>query len=195
MPRIEIHLSSSHNTLHIPMSSAGQTWSYTDEQQACIRICEDLVEQRMRNLDGSHDSLHVYRVRSLALKIADTVLGADRFVVEVAALLHDLYDKKYNETNVTDQRFFLSDLLCKSGIDLGVGNDIIEVAQNISYSSEVKAEANGFTLDLNPRLVPSWTCVHDADYLDAIGAIGVLRTSAFAGVRYTSSLTLLSGSS
>ena len=49
----------------------------------------------MAHYDPSHDKLHVYRVRNMALKLAESV-NADKQLVEMTALFHDMLDHKYN---------------------------------------------------------------------------------------------------
>lgn len=137
----------------------------------------------MRDLDGSHDRYHVQRVRSLALKIADSDSNINRFYVEAAALLHDVYDGKYSEVSLKKQQETLENLLCGSGIDQMDASRIINIAQNISYSKEVAFEAHNRELPVQDEVLAEWSCVHDADYLDAIGSIGILRTAAFAGAK------------
>src|SRR4051812_37676501 len=61
------------------------------------------AEHVRRTLDGEpsgHDWWHVYRVWKSAQAIARAE-GADGFVVELAALLHDLSDRKLNGGDVT----------------------------------------------------------------------------------------------
>jgi uncharacterized protein len=73
-------------------------------REATIGRAEALVREKMASYDPSHDALHVWRVRRLALKIAETELARnnpdkpgsiDLDVVELAALFHDLQDHKY----------------------------------------------------------------------------------------------------
>jgi len=61
------------------------------------------TEQHVRMVlegDGSgHDWWHIDRVRNTAMHLADLERDADRFVVELAALLHDIADWKFHGGN------------------------------------------------------------------------------------------------
>lgn len=57
-----------------------------------VRNAEKLVERTMKGNDASHDAAHVWRVRDLALSLAqEEGLSSDSMeIVELAALLHDI---------------------------------------------------------------------------------------------------------
>ena len=54
------------------------------------------VEKEMASDSSGHDWWHIYRVWSIAKKIAQKE-NADQVVVELAALLHDIADWKFND--------------------------------------------------------------------------------------------------
>jgi uncharacterized protein len=130
----------------------------------------------------------VQRVRKTALFIADVVesgergQAVDRLVVELAALLHDVLDKKYVSTEVAADPygFFLPYFTRWSklhGVDLisdGRARTIARIVDSVSWTTEKRLRAAGewsswheTTLELH--------CVQDADRLDAIGAFGELH--------------------
>jgi len=60
-----------------------------------IQAAEEFVKKEMKENDGSHDWFHVDRVRQLALALAEEEQIADKDVIELAALFHDIKDWKY----------------------------------------------------------------------------------------------------
>ncbi|WOO85727.1 putative protein YpgQ [Vanrija pseudolonga] len=144
---------------------------------------EALVKHHMEQYDPSHDWAHVDRVRNVALDIGKTLPGADIAVIEVAALMHDLADAKYsqsgslpdNVTRVLDEA--PASELSRDQIDL-----ILRIVPAVSYSTEKKLRAAGGWGDWHNTCV-ELHAVQDADRLDAIGAIGVLRCAAFSGAK------------
>ena len=119
------------------------------------------------NADG-HGFDHTMRVYGNALLIADTEPDADRFIVSLAALLHDADDHKLFRTeNNANARAFLE----KQGIDADKAGRICETVNAVSFSKNRGKK---------PRTLEG-QIVQDADRLDAIGAIGVARTFAYGG--------------
>lgn len=66
-----------------------------------MTAAEKLMISTMARYDPSHDAFHVQRVRRTALHLARAVTASegtskpDLLTVELAALLHDVLDKKY----------------------------------------------------------------------------------------------------
>ena len=119
---------------------------------------------------GGHDAQHSMRVYHNASLIADTEPACDRFIVSLAALLHDADDHKLFQTeNNANARSFLM----RHQIDSVKIEDICAVINGISFSKN-----RG-----NPPKTLEGKIVQDADRLDAMGAIGIARTFAFGGER------------
>src|SRR5688572_4758395 len=55
----------------------------------------DFVKETLKDAEGGHDWHHIERVYNNAKNIAETE-DADILVVELAALLHDIADPKFN---------------------------------------------------------------------------------------------------
>ncbi|MHC0035717.1 HD domain-containing protein [Pseudoneobacillus sp. C159] len=117
-----------------------------------------------------HDWFHVDRVRKNALYIASKEHEGDLFIIEMAALLHDIPDEKLNETIESGQKR-LQDFLNKIELESESNLKILEVIHSISFRGGEK------------KNLPSWEAkiVQDADRLDAIGAIGITRAFAYGG--------------
>lgn len=100
-------------------------------------------------------------------------------VVELAALLHDVLDKKYvSESQAADAYAyfipFFHSLSSEHGLDLisdGRARQIVKVIENVSWTTEKKLRDAGKIEEWHNACV-ELHCVQDADRLDAIGAFG-----------------------
>jgi uncharacterized protein len=134
-----------------------------------IQHTESFVKDFHRQDSGGHDWWHIYRVRNLALKIA-MAENADLFIVELAALLHDIPDHKLN--NEVEGRKSVIDFLKTQKVTEDDIRHIIKIIDEISFKgSEVKSDMQSI----------EGKVVQDADRLDAIGAIGIARVFAYGG--------------
>jgi uncharacterized protein len=122
--------------------------------------------------EGSgHDWFHIERVRRTALVIGREE-GADVFIVELAALLHDVADWKFaagdHEAGPREARSWLNSLES----DQGVIDHVCEIIRGLSFKGAGVA---------TPMQSLEGRVVQDADRLDALGAIGVARAFAYGG--------------
>ncbi|KKI88700.1 hypothetical protein WQ54_29750 [Bacillus sp. SA1-12] len=139
------------------------------DNKLIVQNVEDFVYKRLYNEGSGHDWWHIDRVRRNALYIGKEE-NANLFIVELAALLHDLIDDKLSENiklDVSQVEQFLLDL----GIDQKVTHDVISIIKVISFRKKIPQD----------QLTLAAKVVQDADRLDAIGAIGIARTFAYAG--------------
>lgn len=137
------------------------------------------VEKYMSNYDASHDFNHIQRVLRLSLHIQSVTPEADRSLVTLAALLHDVGDKKYLRPGEDASRM-ISTLLVSFGAPAALADTVQAICLGVSYSSEVKDPARTRAL---VEKYPELAVVQDADRLDAIGAVGIARTFAFGGAK------------
>ena len=130
-----------------------------------------LVKEKMAQDGTGHDWWHVHRVRNLALTIACEE-GANLTVVELAALLHDVWDHKLYDGDLTvaprEARRWLEQL----GVPAADTHEIVTIIERISFKGAHVPDA---------PLSLAGQCVQDADRLDAMGAIGIARTFAYGG--------------
>lgn len=123
--------------------------------------------------DPGHDLAHIYRVMSQALKIG-TLEGANLDILLPAALLHDIVNVPKNHPD----RLLASRQAAEAAVHLLQKSSYSD--QEIEKIQQVIVE-HSFSLGLKPSSLES-KIMQDADRLDAIGAIGILRTAS-AGVR------------
>lgn len=125
------------------------------------------VKEKFENEYSGHDWFHTLRVFRTATRIAEAE-GADVETVQLAALLHDVDDRKLSPETYADKanaRSFLS----ANNVDESRIDEICRIIGEISFAE---------------NCVPSTLegkCVQDADRLDAIGAVGIARAFAYGG--------------
>lgn len=117
-----------------------------------------------------HDWWHVYRVWQMARHIAQRE-DAEIFLVELAALLHDMDDHKIDGADAVNFPNARQTLL-------SVNVDSVTTERVIAIISEVSFK--GAKVNTTPTTLEACV-VQDADRLDAIGAIGIARAFAYGG--------------
>jgi len=133
-----------------------------------IQKTGQFVESEFRTEGSGHDWFHIDRVRKMALLIGETE-DCDLFVVEMAALLHDLDDWKLTTKTDSSKSEKWLDFI---ELDSEVASHILEIIEEVSFK--------GAGTDTPVKSIEA-AIVQDADRLDAIGAIGIARTFAYGG--------------
>lgn len=122
--------------------------------------------------EGSgHDWWHIYRVWKMSVRIAEEE-NADRFVVALAALLHDIDDWKSSGDERSGARAARAVLEEVGGVDHDTIGRVCDIISKMSFKGAL-VEA--------PEMDREGRCVQDADRLDAIGAIGIARAFVYGG--------------
>mgnify|MGYP001103853095 CR=1 FL=1 len=128
------------------------------------------VRQVFERDSSGHDWWHIHRVWRNAIAICRHE-QADRFVVELAALLHDLDDWKLNPSADGTPAQALA-WMQEQGVAAEVREQVREIITHLSFKGA--GVVNGIRT-LEGRIV------QDADRLDAIGAVGIGRAFAYGG--------------
>ena len=143
----------------------------TESQELIIEKTMEFVKQELSNSEGGHDWWHIYRVLNTSIYIAKEE-SADVFVVQLAALLHDIADPKFHYGNEEIGPKLVYNFLIEIGVDMEIITHVIAIIRNMSFKNTFdNIEFNSLELDI----------VRDADRLDAIGAIGIARTFNYGG--------------
>jgi uncharacterized protein len=137
-------------------------------QKEVVFQTKEYVEQYFKDESSGHDWWHIFRVHKLALKISK-VEGGDLFLVEMAALLHDLDDWKLVNKNDDSK---ITAWLRKVKIPEEEARKIVAIIEQVSFKG-AGVETRAISIEAQ--------IVQDADRLDAIGAIGIARTFAYGG--------------
>lgn len=137
-----------------------------------IQKTAEYIKQEFSGDSSGHDWWHIYRVWKNAVNICKHE-KANLFIVELAALLHDLDDWKFNQNeDETPHRAQAWMESCK--IDSDIAEKVCEIIMHISYK--------GAQVENKMKTIEGFI-VQDADRLDAIGAIGIGRAFAYGGYK------------
>jgi len=138
-----------------------------------LQAAEQFAQCFLATDTTGHDWFHIDRVRNMALRLAREE-GADAFVVEMAALLHDVADFKLNDGDEQKGLLRVKDFLVAENIPWQSINHILTIIQEVSYK--------GAGVNTPVSFIES-AVVQDADRLDAMGAIGIARMFTYGGAK------------
>ncbi|MCT4581387.1 MAG: HD domain-containing protein [Flavobacteriales bacterium] len=133
-----------------------------------LSIIRNEIQSIFEGEGSGHDWWHIYRVTETAKSIARQE-QANIFLVELAALLHDLGDHKLFDDS---QEKLIGELLQKHHCPNNLITEVLNIVKSVSYKG---AHVKTTPLTLEGKIV------QDADRLDAIGAIGIARAFAYGG--------------
>ena len=140
-----------------------KTW-YNKTREYIWKKIINFVREELKHDNSGHGLQHALRVYNNAKKINDKELGNEKIVL-TAALLHDTVDKKL--FNDFESRInYVKNFLIENNYSTEEIEEVIYIISNISWSGGKNVDLNS----LNAKIV------RDADRLDAIGAIGIIRT-------------------
>lgn len=132
-----------------------------------IEAVRNSVSALLKNNFSGHGIDHIMRVYKNAAFIAEDE-NCNILHVKLAALLHDADDHKlFNTEHNANARQILKD----NGLSEDKIDDICKIISSVSFTENKDKKLDSIEGKI----------VQDADRLDAIGAIGIARTFAYAG--------------
>mgnify|MGYP003321219611 FL=1 len=136
------------------------------------KTCE-FVENKLEGDGSGHDWWHIFRVWTLAKKIA-VEEKAQMEIVELGSLLHDIADWKFHGGDDSIGPAMAQEFLSNNDVDPQLTESVVDIVSTISYKGAGVA---------TPMKTLEGKIVQDADRLDAIGALGIARTFAYGGYK------------
>lgn len=130
------------------------------------------AQEKLGGDRSGHDFYHVERVAKIAKKLAEEEGVKDTLTIQAASYLHDVIDDKV-VANVDLERENLKKFLKRLGFPEKSILEVFDIIENISFSKELGEGKAQLTL--------AGKIVQDADRIDALGAIGILRTAYYGG--------------
>ncbi len=140
-------------------------------QAEILAQTEQYVKEKLSGEGSGHDWWHIYRVYQNARSLCRQE-NVDTFVVELAALLHDIGDHKFHHGDTTVGPRLARAWLTPLGVAENTISHISEIIADLSF------KGSGVPTPMRTR---EGMIVQDADRLDAIGAIGIARAFAYGG--------------
>jgi uncharacterized protein len=144
------------------------------DRAAIIANTEAFVQETLAGEGTGHDWWHIDRVRKNALHIAHEE-GADTFIVELGALLHDIADHKFHKGDHEVGPKVAREWLESQSLDEESIERIVHIVGNVSFSKSKQTPLSERPKELQ--------VVQDADRLDALGAVGIARAFAYGGFK------------
>ncbi|MBA3064551.1 HD domain-containing protein, partial [Candidatus Woesearchaeota archaeon] len=140
-------------------------------QNEIIKRTADYVKSKLDGEGSGHDWWHIYRVWKTAIEIGKKE-SADLFVVQLAALLHDIADWKFHSGDDSVGPKLAREWLEKLDVDENIISHVCKIIKQVSFKGAgVKSKIK----------TKEGMVVQDADRLDALGAIGIARAFAYCG--------------
>ncbi|SDS41539.1 HD domain-containing protein [Gramella sp. MAR_2010_147] len=131
------------------------------------------VKTTLEGAEGGHDWFHIERVLNNSRLIARGE-EADREIVELGALLHDIADSKFHNGDETVGPKVASEFLRTQNVSEETVDHVVKIIENISFKGgNTDQKFTSAELDI----------VQDADRLDAIGAMGIARCFNYGGFK------------
>lgn len=147
--------------------------SINQEHNQLIDETVRFVKHTLEHAESGHDWWHIQRVWNNAQLILKSEL-ADRRIVELAVLLHDIADSKFHNGDEEIGPQKAGNFLKSQGLPESEINHVQEIIRNMSFKASF-GKLNFHSKELE--------IVQDADRLDALGAIGIARAFSYGGFR------------
>ncbi|MGM0212740.1 HD domain-containing protein [Enterococcus sp. AZ109] len=119
-----------------------------------------------------HDFFHSERVAKVAQALRLEENAGDEAIIWAASYLHDVIDDKVVD-DPTIERQKIVDFLASLEWTNEKIQQVLAIIDNLSYSKELESGKAKLTIE--------GQIVQDADRIDALGAIGIMRTAYYGG--------------
>ena len=97
-----------------------------------VKVIKELIQEDFKEESTGHDWHHIQRVYSTACYI-QTKEGGDRIVVELAALLHDISDHKFNGGKLNEGGKVAYELLIENNCDEVIAQQVKKIIDKVSF--------------------------------------------------------------
>lgn len=140
------------------------------EQHVTNKV-RDQVSRQFSGQGAGHGFDHITRVHRTACQLQQEA-GGNRFVIELAAWLHDVGDAKFNDGQELSGKLS-HEILGNLQVDPIVIESVVDIVDKISFRKKTPASLLSHEAKI----------VQDADRLDALGAVGIVRTIEYGAVK------------
>lgn len=123
-----------------------------------IKNTTTFVREKLSKEGTGHDWWHIERVWNNAKSIYKTE-KIDKFVVDLAVLLHDVGDRKVINKEADDYTI-AENYLVQNQVSAKIIEDVMFIIKNMSFSQSLNNKSNKMSMEFQ--------VVQDADRLDAL---------------------------
>lgn len=142
-------------------------------QEEIIEKTIAYVKAELADAEGGHDWWHIQRVWKTSREILSKE-NCDALTVELAALLHDIADSKFNGGDESIGPRKAEAFLRSIDVNEDTTAHVVNIIRHISF------KGGNFDQTFSSKEL---MVVQDADRLDAIGAIGIARAFNYGGFK------------
>lgn len=140
----------------------------TQKQTEKIKEVDRYIQERFSADKSGHDYEHIKRVVGITARFAER---ENAYRTLLVAYFHDLLDDKLFD--VADDRVYFAEVWNHLGLETDLMDDVYRDIKSIGYKGGyIQFERSEYA-----------QIVSDADYLDAMGAVGIARTFYYAGFK------------
>lgn len=143
-----------------------------DSEKLVISQTAFFVKKTLSGEGSGHDWWHIYRVWQNSLHLAKYE-GGNLFVIQLAALLHDIADWKFYGGDQDVGANKSGEYLESIKVEPSIIDHVCYIIKHLSFK--------GAKTKVEKMTTIEGMIVQDADRLDAIGAIGIGRAFAYGG--------------
>jgi uncharacterized protein len=145
-------------------------YNIAPSKEKIIEAVAHEVEALLANEGSGHDWQHIRRVWQTAARLGYQE-NADGYVVSLAALLHDVDDRKLTGDIVTEGTLPTARrIMATAGVDVETVETVCDTIKMTGFHKTLDGDL--------PRTLEAHI-LSDADQLDAIGAVGIARTFVY----------------